>query len=289
MKRLLRFLIKRRLFIFIFIATVSTITVASLWQVFTLPNEPQLSVIRGHTQSDSVHCYRNDQAHALDENGELRLLVWNIYKQNNESWRSSLVNYTVNTQLALLQEVSMTREFKDYIATANWYGSHVDAFSSFDISSGVLNLSIQAPLLACAHLEVEPWLRLPKSGIFARYHLSNQQTLAVVNLHSVNFAYGNDEYTRQLASLAKELQSHRGPIIFAGDFNTWNPSRIAAVQTVFDELGLVSVNFTPDNRTQFINGLALDHIYYRGLTVLNASSLPSAGSDHNPLFVQFSI
>lgn len=289
MKWLFRFSRKRVFVLLAFVTVMVMFTGAGLWHVFNLPSSAQLSVIRGNSQSEAVHCYRNKDAKALDENGKLSLLVWNIYKQTNDNWQQKLSEYSNNTQLALLQEVSMTDEFKEYINTANWFGSHVDAFKSFDVTSGVLNLSRRSPLLACAHLETEPWLRLPKSGIFARYSLSNNKVLAVVNLHSVNFAYGNEEYTRQFSALVTELDTHKGPVIFAGDLNTWNPSRIAAIKEALDSLGLQQVVFSPDNRTQFVNGMALDHIFYRGLELIDASSPITDASDHNPLLVSFTI
>lgn len=289
MKRLLRVLPRRALLMFILVILIFTVASGAVLQVFTLPSGAQLSVFRGSSQSESVHCYTNEKAKPIDNKGTLNILVWNIYKQNNDDWDKSLLEFTQNAQLALLQEVSMTDEFKAHIRTKNWFGSHVDAFKSFDISSGVLNLSTQAPLLACAHVELEPWLRLPKSGIYARYNLSNNKVLAVVNLHSVNFAYGNEEYTRQMSALVNELSTHSGPIIFAGDFNTWNPSRVVDMQSTLSKLGLVEIKFSPDNRTQFVNGMPLDHVFYKGLTVVKARSPVTQASDHNPLLVSFTL
>jgi hypothetical protein len=47
------------------------------------------------------------------------------------------------------------------------------------------------------------------------------------------------------------------------------------------------VAFAPDNRKQFINGMALDHVFYRELNVVSAQSPVTSASDHNPLLVSF--
>ena len=192
-------------------------------------------------------------------------------------------------QLALLQEVSMTDEFKAYSQQSPWFSSHVDAFSIFGTSTGVLTLSLQSPLRACAHIEYEPWIQLPKSGIYAEFTLSDGRKLVVVNLHSVNFTYGIEEYKLQLSALANALKKHPGPIIFAGDLNAWSLERIATIEQQLTELGLIEVIFDPDNRKQFINGMALDYVFYRQLTVLDAQSPITDASDHNPLKVTFGL
>ena len=49
----------------------------------------------------------------------------------------------------------------------------------------------------------------------------------MANLHAINFALGTDAYRAQLDAIATELSHHRGPIVVAGDFNTWNDERDA--------------------------------------------------------------
>jgi endonuclease/exonuclease/phosphatase (EEP) superfamily protein YafD len=289
MKWFIRFLRSRVGALIAFLVVLFTFITILYWQVLSLPISGQLALIKGDIQSDALHCYHNEKAKPLDKNGKLELLVWNIYKQKNVNWQEKLMQYSSHTALALLQEVSMTDEFKEYVSKANWYASHVDAFKLFDVSSGVLNLSIRAPMLACAYIEAEPWLQLPKSGIFARYKLSDGRVLAVVNLHSVNFDYDTLAYNRQISTLAAELITHEGPVIFAGDLNTWSAARVEVINAHLSKLGLRKVEFSPDNRTRFVNGLALDHVYYRGLTLVKASSPVTDASDHNPMLVSFSI
>jgi len=215
--------------------------------------------------------------------------VWNIYKQNREGWSEELSRLSSDAQLLLLQEASLNTGLKQWLSEQGWEGNQVNAFKVMGESAGVINLARTTPNLACGYTEMEPWLRLPKSGIYARYPLSNGQVLAVVNLHSVNFTYGTDEYQLQLEALANELSQHTGPIIVAGDFNSWSEERMSVMKQVLTSLGLSEVSFSPDNRVRFISGLPLDHVFYRGLKLENAKAPESDASDHNPLLLSFSL
>ncbi|MGL6258180.1 endonuclease/exonuclease/phosphatase family protein [Vibrio sp. WXL210] len=256
--------------------------------IFTAAATPKLVVLDAPQDGQhQLQCYQNNQPVALDRDGQLEVLVWNIYKQNRANWQASLERYSQGSDLVLLQEASLTDELRQWINASDWNGNAVDAFKVFDTSAGVLNLARELPSRACAYIEVEPWLRLPKSGLYATYPLSDGRELAVVNIHAINFTYGTHEYRTQIERLTAELESHPGPVILGGDFNSWSQDRMAVMQEAVERMGLVAATFTPDARTEFITGLALDHIYYRGLTLESAEAPETDASDHNPLLARF--
>jgi endonuclease/exonuclease/phosphatase (EEP) superfamily protein YafD len=257
--------------------------------VFNIPEHPQLITVGENSVGQPLICFQDDKALPLDQQGQLGLLVWNIYKQNREGWSEELSRLSSDAQLLLLQEASLNSGLKQWLSDQGWEGNQVNAFKVMGESAGVINLARTTPNLACGYTEMEPWLRLPKSGIYARYPLSNGQVLAVVNLHAVNFTYGTDEYQLQLQALANELSQHTGPIIVAGDFNSWSEERMRVMKQVLTSLGLSEVVFSPDNRVRFISGLPLDHVFYRGLKLENAKAPESDASDHNPLLLSFSL
>ncbi|CAM2732040.1 endonuclease/exonuclease/phosphatase family protein [Vibrio diazotrophicus] len=257
--------------------------------VFNIPEHPQLITVGENSVGQPLVCFQDDKALPLDQQGQLGLLVWNIYKQNREGWSAELTRLSSDAQLLLLQEASLNTGLKQWLSEQGWEGNQVNAFKVMGESAGVINLARTTPNLACGYTEMEPWLRLPKSGIYARYPLSNGQVLAVVNLHAVNFTYGTDEYQLQLQALANELSQHTGPVIVAGDFNSWSEERMTVMKQVLTSLGLNEVGFSPDNRVRFISGLALDHVFYRGLKLENAKAPESDASDHNPLLLSFSL
>lgn len=257
--------------------------------IFTLPESAKVSTLSPSIKTPELACYNNPDAEVIDQQGKLNLLVWNIYKQNRPNWQSALQSLAQDKQLLLLQEASMTVGLRAWIDKGQWSGNVVDAFKAFDTSAGVLNLAHQLPKLACAYTEMEPWLRLPKSAIYATYPLSNGQALAVVNIHAINFTYGTEEYHRQLGALANALSKHTGPMIVAGDFNSWSEERLLVMKSLLDKLAVKEAVFQPDHRKQFINGLPLDHVFYRGLVLEKAKAPLSDASDHNPIEVYFSL
>ena len=271
------------------VITLTLLAVIGYQTVFTVPKHEQLSSISGDGVELSLKCYNNTQAKTLDREQRINVLVWNIYKQNRDNWKNELAELSQSAQLVLLQEASMTPDLQQWIDQQGWFGSQVDAFKAFDATAGVLNLSLDTPNLACAYTELEPWLRLPKSALYATYPLSDGSELAVVNIHAVNFTYGTEEYHRQLSTLVEELLSHEGPIIVAGDFNSWSESRLQVMKKALDRVGLLEAAYDIDNRTQFITGLPLDHIFYRGLELIKAEAPISSASDHNPILVSFKL
>src|SRR5262249_26992161 len=112
----------------------------------------------------------------------------------------------------------------------------------------------------------------------------NPSTLVVVNVHAINFTLSIDAYRAQFAALGNVLAMHDGPIILAGDLNTWSTARQEAVGDVARRFGLTGVTFDDDQRALFF-GNQLDHIYIRGLRVLASSAIAVTSSDHNPVAV----
>ncbi|MDN3609263.1 endonuclease/exonuclease/phosphatase family protein [Vibrio ostreicida] len=275
--------------ILLFPIALVAIMVTAFETIFTRPESAPIVSISAHAQSSSFTCIHHDDALSIDKERQINLLVWNLYKQKKPHWQQSLGQYSMDKQLVLLQEASMTPEFKHWVIQRPWFANQVEAFKVFDVSTGVLNLAAHRPALACAFTELEPWLGLPKSALYEQYPLSNGQSLAVVNIHSVNFTFGIKEYQTQLDTLAAQLARHAGPMIVAGDFNSWSEERFDVLTRVVQKLGLKEVEYRPDRRTRFLTGLPLDHVFFRGLTLKKAETSLSDASDHNPIEVTFEL
>ncbi len=255
--------------------------------IATIEPEKQVSIVADN-QNTGISCVTFAPSTALDNNGHLSLLVWNIYKQQLPDWEQELTHLTQSSQLTLLQEVSATPSFILWLNQQELLGQQAKAFDVFENSVGVMNVAKHYPNKVCAMFENEPWLQLPKSALFALYPLSNGTELLVANIHAVNFSFGIVELKRQLDQIKRTLDQHNGPIIFAGDFNTWSDERMALVSRIMHQLALRPVIFTPDLRTQFgLTELPLDHVFYRGLKVTEQQVIQSSVSDHNPLHVEF--
>ncbi len=268
--------------VFFFIAVVLGFQI-----IFTVPDRPQIITQTGEKITQGIQCIAFTEPQILDENGQLNVLVWNIYKQGRENWQSELNRLSADKQLLLLQEASMTGSLKQWLADGRWISNQVSAFKALGSGAGVINIAQKLPEKACAYTSTEPWLRLPKSALYSQYRLSNGDTLAVINIHAINFTVGTEEYRAQISALEALLTQHTGPIVFAGDFNSWNEYRLDAMKQALQKAKLQEVMFTPDHRTTFLTGQRLDHVFYRGLILKNAKAPQSDASDHNPLLVSF--
>lgn len=218
--------------------------------------------------------------------GSLKVLVWNIFKQQRAEWLSVLQNFGKDAHLVLLQEAQTTPELVKF-ATSNYLAAdQVPAFVLPQHPSGVMTLSAAHPVYCCPLREREPILRLSKSALVTVYPLPDGRLLMVVNIHAVNFSLGVDVYSKQLGPIGDQIGHHNGPVIMAGDFNAWSRPRMNALYRFAREMTLREVRFTDDHRRRAF-GRPLDFVFYRGLNVAEASVLVTRASDHNPLLVEF--
>jgi endonuclease/exonuclease/phosphatase (EEP) superfamily protein YafD len=140
----------------------------------------------------------------------------------------------------------------------------------------------------------------PKVSLITEYQLPGDESLLTVNVHLLNFErWGTMKFQSQLDELAEIMADHRGPIILAGDFNTWNKKRLDLVQKLAEKLNLKEVIDFPAGRTtadmafsefNWVFGidknLPLDRVFYRGFKAHSPRILPYESSDHNPLLVE---
>ena len=86
-----------------------------------------------------------------------------------------------------------------------------------------------------------------------------------------------------VSAVAAILARHEGPVILAGDFNTWSTTRRRAVDAIALRLGLSAIPLEPDERSRFL-GEPVDQMYYRGLVPSAATAVPvriSAAGAHS--------
>lgn len=223
----------------------------------------------------------------LSSDEKIRVLVWNIFKQQRADWLSVLKNFGKDAHLVLLQEAQTTPELVRFATTNYLAADQVPAFVLPQHPSGVMTLSAPHPVYCCPLREREPILRLAKSALVTVYPLPDTRLLMVVNIHAVNFSLGVDVYSKQLLPIGDQIAHHSGPIIMAGDFNAWSRPRMNALYRFAREMSLREVRFSDDQRKKAF-GRPLDFVFYRGLSVHDASVLVTRASDHNPLLVEFS-
>lgn len=213
---------------------------------------------------------------------QIRLFAWNIQKQRSPAIHGELRDFAADADLGLLQEVWLEDDFSNTFCS-RWNASFADGFQTNRRTTGVMTMAAAAPRYASQHQAWEPLLRTPKATSLTRFGLAgHHEEVLVANIHAINFSLGTRSYGRQLQTLRPSIESHTGPVILAGDFNTWSRERVQLLKEYSRQLGLTEVHFTEDRRKRVLNR-PLDYIFVRGFQVMEARSHKSRHSDHNPL------
>ncbi|GIU10955.1 MULTISPECIES: endonuclease/exonuclease/phosphatase family protein [unclassified Shewanella] len=259
--------------------------VAYVYDASVIPTEDVLVTNLGGTSQD-VQCISQPAKGNLDRYGKLDVTTWNLYKQKNDGWNETLKQLAERSDLLLLQEAQLTPELKAFIGSQELSMLLAKAFSFADEPVGVMNLTRESATSSCVFRKAEPYINYPKSMLISYYPLSDNSQLLVANIHSINFTFGLEEYQSQLRIVQEAIKGHQGPVIFAGDMNTWSDDRFDTVKQLAKLVGLIEAIPSVDSRTQIL-GHNLDHIFYRDLELVKAESIITSSSDHNPVKAYF--
>lgn len=219
----------------------------------------------------------------LPEDRPIKILVWNIYKTKMPSFYHDFEKLMADKDIAIIQEaflddffvrmMNLNRKFQATVAKSFLVNGL--------IPTGVMTLSQTAPLRSSyrASPTTEPFINTHKMTLLQTYQVG-QSHLLIANIHAINFVT-TESFEKQIQDLYETIRLHRGPIIFAGDFNTWSEERTNVLNHYINLLGLRPVSFIPDQRKRFFD-LPLDHIFVsREISVLDSKTWPFIkGSDH---------
>ncbi len=233
----------------------------------------QLQLTRQHAYPDQ---YRLPQ--------ELSLISWNIYKAQRDNLQSDLQHLNAEADILLLQEALLDKN----LLKLKPYWRFAPGYKEGDQQTGVLTLSRWPAVLHCHFEHTEPWLRTPKATNIVQYLLHDGRQLLAINLHAINFSLGLEDYRQQLDDALAVVNEHQGPVIFAGDLNSWSLRRGKLLDQRLQALGLQPATFADDNRTRF-RGQPLDHVWLRGIAIQHTAVPVVSSSDHNPLLVSFNL
>lgn len=215
------------------------------------------------------------------------VLSWNSHRGGHKDWNRDLIALGSDADIILLQEAALEPVLDTQLDIAANQWLMATAFHLDDREIGVMSAARVAPQAYCVAREPEPLFKIPKIGLAAAYRFAGlERSLLVVNIHIVNYTIDVDAVQRQIGALEQIVRTHEGPVIVAGDFNTWNNEREDLVLQKMNELGMSSVSFEPDHRVSFFNH-KVDGVFYRGLEVTKSLSHQVESSDHNPLEVHF--
>jgi endonuclease/exonuclease/phosphatase (EEP) superfamily protein YafD len=234
----------------------------------------------------------------------VRILNWNIHKEGNtREWEQAIVRIVKdkNPDLLLLQEVRLDGNVGSFISenlqygwefSPNVYQKHYKAYSGVLTASHIKPQTVKAALSR----ETEFFSAIKKTVLLTKYPVSSPSSeLLIINIHAINFTFGLDGFKEQMRCVAEAVAGHDGPVILAGDFNTWRDERYDILNNLARDMQLKKVDFGPDeDHIADVFGNTLDHIFIstNSLEVVSGSQDVIADikpSDHRPLFVELRI
>jgi endonuclease/exonuclease/phosphatase (EEP) superfamily protein YafD len=219
----------------------------------------------------------------------ISVLNWNIYKGQRENWATDFRRYSYKHDVVTIQEANLGDELKSALDEQHQYWTLNTAFHYQDKATGVMTASSVKPVHSCGQSTVEPFIRFAKTSLVSYYPVAGmKENLLVANIHGINFTLGVGVYKEQIEKLYDVMKHHDGPIVLAGDFNTWSDERMLIVNDLAQRLSLESLDYTSHNRT-IVLGNAIDHVFYRGLEPMEHDTWYVTSSDHNPTRVSFRV
>ena len=220
---------------------------------------------------------------------KISVLNWNIYKGKRENWATDFKRYSYRHDVVMIQEAHLGDDLKSMLDTEHQYWTLNTAFNYKDKATGVMTASRVKPVHSCGQSTVEPFIRFPKTSLVSYYPVEGMvENLLVANIHGINFTFGVGVYKEQIEKLYDVMRHHNGPVVLAGDFNTWSDKRMQIVEDLAQRLSLESLDYTSHNRT-IVLGNAIDHVFYRGLEPVEHDTWYVTSSDHNPTRVSFRV
>lgn len=219
----------------------------------------------------------------------MNILVWNLHKGEDETFATNFIELAYKKDLVIGQEMFLDPIMSSIFGTFPQY--YFTTATSFFIGkeltrTGVATASPVYPTTIdyVRTQTLEPIINSPKVTLISRYPIKfSTKTLTVVNIHGINFV-DNTSYRKEINLIYEAVKNYPTPLIFAGDFNTWNDERDAIIKELRHKLKLKEANFYPDHRITF-NKHPLDHFFYTGdLKIIDAKVEDFyQGSDHKPL------
>ena len=133
---------------------------------------------------------------------------------------------------------------------------------------------------------------MSKSATYAWIPLSSNKTLLVVSIHAINIV-NTKTFEKHINQVYETIKTHQGPILFAGDFNTWNEKRYKKLGELFNPLGIKiteAYKYAGGERLKW-GKHPLDQVLTREITIIGDVSVGDLGApaDHAPHVFRFVI
>ncbi len=223
---------------------------------------------------------------------DLKIAVWNLCKgSGGYQFEHDFKSISRRNDLILTQEALLSpRSIKTFLAPG-FALTHAASYARTDgLRDGVMTISRSCSdssylrRIRCKY--PEPFLKTPKVALVQKFPLAGQDhQLLVINIHAtlIRSVKATIEEMQHIISF---LPQHDGPVIFAGDFNTFSSKYLKAI---CQELRVYGLNLVPIENDPRARTQALDQVFVRDLKVKSIKIEDSyLNSDHFPIFLSVS-
>ncbi|MEX0799341.1 MAG: endonuclease/exonuclease/phosphatase family protein [Bacteriovoracaceae bacterium] len=225
----------------------------------------------------------------------IKVLVWNIFKGDKEGWEPSFDRLKDDRDVLVLQEMLLDPQmetkleadpFFQFISAISFIYDK-DDFPATGVSTASVAKSNKTLWLRSP--DREPLIKTPKMSLITVYNLYNSlEKLLVANVHGINFVRAR-VLARQLDQVFEKISQHKGPVILAGDFNTWTKRKMRTLKERAAKHLLKEVTYPNGDKRKSFMGNPLDHVFVRGLKTLSSQIVETKeASDHNAIQAEFS-
>jgi endonuclease/exonuclease/phosphatase (EEP) superfamily protein YafD len=263
------------------------------------PKRPLAHVIRSVRQVLKITKIADEES--IWQWGEARLealpqvidiAIWNIWKASGgEGFLREYQKICHERHMILCQEALLTLKGLGHFAPNGFVANHGGTYKRMDgLRDGVMTVSAAKPgdgarRVLC--LTPEPVLRTPKATLITTYKIAGcNETLCVVNTHATLIRRPSTA-VREIEQVIDHIAGHKGPLLYAGDFNTFTSAYMTEVDRVLSTIGLERVRFDIDPRA---STAALDQLYTRDIGIIKAVVDTSyVKSDHFPIIARLNL
>ncbi len=219
----------------------------------------------------------------------MNVLVWNLHKGQDGTFATDFTDLAYKKDLIIAQEMQLDPFMEKVFAAfpLNIYTTATSFFLGKEFyRTGVATATqVQPDSERFIRTQtLEPVVNSPKVTLITQYPIrSTDKKLTVVNIHGINFV-DVPSFKKEIGRIYEVIKDIPAPMVFAGDFNSWNDDRLNTLKDLCVKMKMKEANFFPDNRMRF-NGRPLDHFFYtEDLRILEAKVEGFyQGSDHKPL------
>ena len=229
----------------------------------------------------------------------IKVFVWNIHKGNDKGFKEDFLHYGADRDIFMIQE--MYEQKKVTSTLSQMPGVRFDVGMSFryrfkkgkPYSGTMIGSRVKPSFVGLSRSKnKEPVVLTYKVMTIGKYPIKGQENdLMIVNIHGMNIT-SNKAFYRQINDAINAMSGHRGPIIFAGDFNTNRQKRIDYLQrNLVQRLGFEDMKFRNDRRMRSaITNLTIDFSFIRGLEVIDSEVLGELkSSDHKAMYFEVAV